>query len=72
MAELKLSGNHLKGSRSVLSFDQSFDTEPHLMLIKEVLAQVGGNPRGLGGGGGRGGRPWTHARQQLAPHGGPT
>lgn len=30
MAELKLSGNHLKGSRPVLSFDAAFDEQPHL------------------------------------------
>ena len=38
--ELKLSGNCLKGSRPVLSFDSTFDSEPHLMLIKELLTQV--------------------------------
>ena len=37
MAELKLSGNHLKGSRPVLSFDANFDAEPHLQVIKGVL-----------------------------------
>ncbi|KDD77106.1 hypothetical protein H632_c18p3 [Helicosporidium sp. ATCC 50920] len=40
MAELKLSGNHLKGSRPVLSFDAAFDEQPHLQLIKEMLTQV--------------------------------
>jgi ribosome biogenesis protein BRX1 len=44
MAELKLSGNHLKGSRPVLSFDAKFDTEPHLQLIKEVLGQIFATP----------------------------
>ena len=33
MDELKLTGNHLKGSRPVLSFDGAFDTEPHLQLL---------------------------------------
>jgi hypothetical protein len=42
MDELKLTGNHLKGSRPVLSFDAAFDTEPHLQLIKEMFTQVGG------------------------------
>jgi len=44
MAELKLSGNHLKGSRPVLSFDANFDAEPHLQLIKEVLGQIFATP----------------------------
>ena len=44
MAELKLSGNHLKGSRPVLSFDANFDTEPHLQVIKEVLCQIFATP----------------------------
>lgn len=30
MAELKLSGNHLKGSRPVVTFDAAFDEQPHL------------------------------------------
>ncbi|CAG9466113.1 unnamed protein product [Pedinophyceae sp. YPF-701] len=46
MGELRLSGNHLKGSRPVLSFDQSFDSEPHLQLLKEQLTQVFATPRG--------------------------
>jgi ribosome biogenesis protein BRX1 len=32
MAELKLSGNHLKGSRPVLSFDAAFDKQPQLQV----------------------------------------
>ena len=40
MAELKLSGNHLKGSRPVLSFDARFDELPHLQLLKEMLTQA--------------------------------
>lgn len=32
MAELKLSGNHLKGSRPVLSFDSVFDEQPQLQV----------------------------------------
>jgi hypothetical protein len=32
LAELKLTGNHLKGSRPVLSFDAEFDTMPHLQV----------------------------------------
>jgi hypothetical protein len=40
MDELKLTGNHLKGSRPVLSFDGAFDQEPHLQLLKELFTQV--------------------------------
>jgi Brix domain len=32
MAELKLSGNHLKGSRPVVTFDAAFDEQPHLQV----------------------------------------
>ena len=46
MAELKLTGNHLKGSRPVLSFDASFDAEPHLQLLKELLSQTFTTPKG--------------------------
>jgi len=44
MAELKLSGNHLKGSRPVLSFDANFDSQPHLQLIKVLLGQIFATP----------------------------
>lgn len=44
MAELKLSGNHLKGSRPVLSFDATFDQQPHLQVLKEILTQVFATP----------------------------
>ena len=40
MSELKLTGNCLKSSRPLLSFDPSFEKEPHLMLLKELLTQV--------------------------------
>ena len=40
MKELKMSGNCLKASRPVLSFDDAFEQKPHLKLIKEVLMQV--------------------------------
>ena len=40
MEELRLSGNHLKGSRPVLSFDKTFDEQPHYRLTKELLKQV--------------------------------
>ncbi|GAB4815163.1 hypothetical protein N2152v2_002209 [Parachlorella kessleri] len=45
LAELKLSGNHLKGSRPVLSFDATFDQQPHLQLLKEMLTQVFATPK---------------------------
>ncbi|KAH8398344.1 hypothetical protein KR215_008657 [Drosophila sulfurigaster] len=40
MAELKLTGNCLKGSRPFLSFDAKFDELPHLKLLKELLVQT--------------------------------
>lgn len=40
MDELRMSGNCLKGSRPVLSFDCVFDSQPHLTLIKQLLVQV--------------------------------
>lgn len=45
MSELKLTGNHLKGSRPVLSFDASFDEQPHTQLLKEMLTHVFGTPK---------------------------
>lgn len=46
MEEMKLVGNHLKGSRPVLSFSRSFDELPHLQVLKEMLTQVFAVPRG--------------------------
>lgn len=46
MEELHFSGNCLKGSRPILSFDKSFDSKPHLMVIKELFGRVFGVPRG--------------------------
>lgn len=40
MYELKFSGNCLKGSRNVLSFDAKFDTFPHLKIVKELITGV--------------------------------
>eukprot|EP01023_Acetabularia_acetabulum_P017810 TRINITY_DN1895_c0_g1_i1.p1 TRINITY_DN1895_c0_g1~~TRINITY_DN1895_c0_g1_i1.p1 ORF type:complete len:263 (+),score=26.92 TRINITY_DN1895_c0_g1_i1:54-842(+) len=45
MSELKLSGNHLKGSRPILSFHPDFDQQPHLQLLKEMLIQVFATPK---------------------------
>lgn len=44
MEELKLTGNCLKGSRPVLSFNAEFETAPHLKLLKELLVQTMGTP----------------------------
>jgi len=40
MNDIKLIGNCLRGSRPILSFDQSFDRIPHLKLIKELFVQI--------------------------------
>lgn len=44
MGELKLTGNCLRGSRPLLSFDPQFDTLPHLSLLKEMFIQTFGVP----------------------------
>lgn len=46
MAELKLTGNHLKFSRPALHFDGVFDdaNQPHLRCIKEMLTHVFSTP----------------------------
>lgn len=40
MEELKLTGNHLKGSRPILTFSTNFDKQPHWKLLKELIMQV--------------------------------
>lgn len=45
-AELKFTGNHLLYSRPFLVFDASFDSEPHLQLLREMLQQTFGTPKG--------------------------
>ena len=45
MEELKLTGNCLRGSRPILSFDRKFGDEPHWKLIKELLIQIFGTPK---------------------------
>jgi ribosome biogenesis protein BRX1 len=40
MEELHFTGNCLKGSRPILSFDSSFDSEPHLRVIKELFLHI--------------------------------
>ena len=44
MAELKMTGNCLKSSRPLLSFDPSFEKEAHLTLLKELFVQIFGVP----------------------------
>ncbi|KAG9659050.1 Brix-domain-containing protein, partial [Aureobasidium melanogenum] len=46
MEELHFTGNCLKGSRPILSFDSTFESAPHLKLIKELLTQTFGVPKG--------------------------
>lgn len=46
MDELRLTGNCLRGSRPLLSFDAAFESEPHWQLMKELLTQTFGTPRG--------------------------
>jgi Brix domain len=40
MDELKMTGNCLKGSRGILSFDEAFDATESGRLIKEVFTHV--------------------------------
>ena len=40
MEELKLTGNHLKGSRPILTFSDNFDKDAHWKLLKEMIIQV--------------------------------
>ena len=46
MEELHFTGNCLKGSRPILSFDSTFDSQPHLKVIKELLTHTFGVPPG--------------------------
>ncbi|XP_006627197.1 ribosome biogenesis protein BRX1 homolog [Lepisosteus oculatus] len=45
LAELKMTGNCLKGSRPLLSFDPKFDKEPHYALLKELFIQIFATPQ---------------------------
>ncbi|KAL8801482.1 MAG: hypothetical protein Q9200_006935 [Gallowayella weberi] len=45
-SELHFPGNCLRGSRPILSFDATFDSSPHLILIKELLTHIFGVPQG--------------------------
>lgn len=46
MDELRLTGNCMKSSRPILSFDESFHRLGHLKLMKELFVDVFGTPRG--------------------------
>lgn len=46
MDELRLTGNCMKGSRPVLTFDESFGRLGHLKLLKELFTDAFGTPRG--------------------------
>ena len=46
MSELHFPGNCLKGSRPILSFDATFVSQPHLLVIKELLTNIFGVPQG--------------------------
>lgn len=46
MEELHFTGNCLKGSRPILSFDLAFEQEPHLKVIKELFLHIFGVPQG--------------------------
>jgi ribosome biogenesis protein BRX1 len=46
MEELNFTGNCLKGSRPILSFDAAFEKAAHLRVLKEVLTQSFGVPAG--------------------------
>jgi len=45
-SELHFSGNCLKGSRPVLSFDAAFEKEPYLRVVKELFLHIFGVPQG--------------------------
>ncbi|RMC16608.1 hypothetical protein DUI87_06545 [Hirundo rustica rustica] len=45
LAELKMTGNCLRGSRPLLSFDPIFDREPHYALLKELFIQIFSTPQ---------------------------
>ncbi|XP_063989131.1 ribosome biogenesis protein BRX1 homolog [Diachasmimorpha longicaudata] len=44
MGEMQLTGNCLKGSRPMLSFDDNFSTHPHYALLRELFTQIFGVP----------------------------
>ncbi|KAJ3416107.1 Ribosome biogenesis protein brx1 [Chytridiales sp. JEL 0842] len=45
MDELRMTGNCLKGSRPLLSFDKNFDLEPQYQLLKEMFTHIFATPK---------------------------
>ncbi|KAK9464984.1 Brix domain-containing protein [Lipomyces arxii] len=45
MSELNFTGNCLRGSRPIVSFDRTFDESPHYKLVKELLFHIFGVPK---------------------------
>jgi ribosome biogenesis protein BRX1 len=45
LTEIKLTGNCLKYSRPLLSFDKSFDELPHLKVLKELFTHTFNSPK---------------------------
>jgi ribosome biogenesis protein BRX1 len=41
-----MSSDCMKGSRPILSFDESFERVGHLKLLKELFTNIFGTPRG--------------------------
>lgn len=46
MDELRLTGNCMKHSRPILTFDESFQNIEHLKLLKQLFVDIFGTPRG--------------------------
>jgi len=46
MDELRLTWNCMKGSRPILTFDNSFEKFGHLKLLRELFTEIFGTPRG--------------------------
>jgi len=46
MEELQFTGNSLKGSRPILSFDAAFEKDPFLKVIRELFLHIFGVPQG--------------------------
>ena len=46
MSELHFPGNCLKGSRPILSFDAAFASQPHLLILQELLTHIFAVPQG--------------------------
>ena len=46
MDELRLTGNCMKGSRPIVTFDESFTRVPSMKVLKPLLIDIFGTPRG--------------------------